>query len=123
MSARLLVGLAAVTAAFAGGYSLPGRSVLNDAAVITGNGKAIDGDSVLVGSGKSVVDVRLYGLDAPEHDQTCKKKSGEDWPCGQEAMSELAKLVDGQAMRCEVIELEKTGGTAQSQNAFRAKSA
>jgi len=38
------------------------------AAVITGHAKAKDGDSVLIGLGRDMVDVRLHGIDAPELD-------------------------------------------------------
>ena len=37
---------------------------------ITGNAKVIDGDTIHIGSSK----IRLHGIDAPETDQTCKKK-------------------------------------------------
>jgi endonuclease YncB( thermonuclease family) len=86
-----------------------GRAQQEGAAVVSGTGRAIDGDSVLVGAGKSVVDIRLYGIDAPEHDQKCQTTSGAAWECGREAVAELAKLVDGRQLSCKVMELEKIG--------------
>ena len=104
-----VLALAAIGATFFAGYNFSRWSALNVGAVISGNGKAVDGDSVLVGAGKSVVDVRLYGIDAPEHDQDCKTLSGETWKCGRAATAELAKKVDDRPLRCEVVELERTG--------------
>ena len=82
----------------------------SDGAVIAGKGKAKDGDSVLVGSGKSIVDVRLYGVDAPEYDQLCNTASNEPWKCGAAAGKAMAELVDGRDVRCEVKSLEPIGG-------------
>jgi hypothetical protein len=55
----------------------------------------MDGDSLRVG-GK---EVRLFGIDAPEFDQTCKR-DGTDWSCGSAAADQLSKLVTGKQARC-----------------------
>lgn len=62
---------------------------------ITGEATAQDGDSLQIGTRK----IRLFGIDAPEFDQTCQK-DGETWPCGQAAKSQLADLVAGQRVEC-----------------------
>ena len=49
-------------------------------APVSGFGKSIDGDSLHVGD----KEVRLFGIDAPEFDQTCQRASG-DWSCGAAA--------------------------------------
>ena len=94
---------------FAAGHGNLARSQADGGAIVSGTGRAVDGDSVLVGAGKSVVDIRLYGIDAPEHDQKCEAASGHAWECGREAVIELSKLVDGRQPSCKVMELEKIG--------------
>jgi endonuclease YncB( thermonuclease family) len=105
---RRLVMVVALTI-FAVGHGNLAVSQAVGGAIVSGTGKAVDGDSVLVGAGKSVVDIRLYGIDAPEHDQKCETASGGPWDCGREAILELAKLVDGRQLSCKVMELEKFG--------------
>ena len=65
------------------------------AEVFWGTARAKDGDSLVVGSRE----VRLFGVDAPEFDQTCKR-SGTNWQCGLEAAQKLASLVTGREVRC-----------------------
>jgi endonuclease YncB( thermonuclease family) len=65
------------------------------AAPFYGTAQNIDGDSLTVG-GK---EVRLFGIDAPEFNQTCKR-AGQDWPCGAEAADRLSRLVTGKDVRC-----------------------
>jgi endonuclease YncB( thermonuclease family) len=62
---------------------------------IYGIARAGDGDALQIGSTR----IRLFGIDAPELDQTCKK-SGTTWACGREAADRLAKLVTGREVRC-----------------------
>jgi endonuclease YncB( thermonuclease family) len=58
------------------------RAQAFEGAIITGKGTAKDGDSVLVGAGKSTIDVRLHGIDAPEREQECKDEHGKSWAWG-----------------------------------------
>ena len=64
-------------------------------AVVHGIGQAKDGDSLMVGN----VEVRLYGIDAPEMGQSCKR-DGESWDCGAAAADALSKLVSGRSVMC-----------------------
>lgn len=63
---------------------------------VFGRASAVDGDSLVV-EGKRV---RLFGIDAPEFDQTCQK-DGAEWACGQTAKEQLAALVSGQRVECQ----------------------
>lgn len=57
------------------------------AAAPAGLGRAMDGDSLMVGE----TEVRLHGIDAPEYTQTCQR-DGHAWDCGGEAAYQLSKL-------------------------------
>src|SRR5688500_1831272 len=90
LARRILAALACLTGTCCGSQS--------SAAVASpfyGIGKAIDGDSLLVGNRE----VRLFGIDAPEFSQTCKR-AGQDWPCGSQSADQLSKLVTGKDVRC-----------------------
>jgi endonuclease YncB( thermonuclease family) len=60
-----------------------------------GIGRGGDGDSFTVGESK----VRLFGIDAPEFNQSCRL-NGQEWACGAAAAEELSKLVTGKQVRC-----------------------
>jgi len=62
------------------------------AAVLTGTALVKDGDGVLFGQ----VEIRLQGIAAPE-DSEIKREPG-----GAESTASLAKLVNGQTLRCEL---------------------
>lgn len=63
---------------------------------ISGAVRVVDGDS-LEAAGERI---RLYGIDAPELSQTCRK-AGADYACGQEAREALKRLAGGRAVECE----------------------
>ena len=71
---------------------------------VSGFGKSIDGDSLHVGD----KEVRLFGIDAPEFDQTCQRASG-DWGCGAAAADQLSKLVTGKAVVCTSVGTDDHG--------------
>jgi endonuclease YncB( thermonuclease family) len=71
-----------------------------------GLGQAKDGDSLLVGARE----VRLFGIDAPEWDQTCRR-GGKDWACGQDAAEELSKLATGKDISCVAVDTDEYGRT------------
>ena len=73
---------------------------------VYGLGRAKDGDSLMVGQ----TEVRLFGIDAPEFDQTCKR-SGEDWACGSAAADQLRKLVTGKDVMCSSMGTDQHGRT------------
>ena len=64
-----------------------------------GDGKSvhvIDGDSFRIGDRE----VRLAGVDAPEYRQLCWDAAGRTWPCGKEARTALARLLEDGALAC-----------------------
>ncbi len=63
----------------------------------------IDGDSLKVG-GK---EVRLFGLDAPEYNQTCFDIKEKEYPCGQVSRQFLIKLAGGKQVECVYAEKDK----------------
>ena len=65
--------------------------------------RVIDGDSFWRGD----TEIRLYGIDAPEYRQTCKDKSGQEWPCGREAMRALKQMIGGRDVVCEIRDTDR----------------
>ncbi len=63
----------------------------------SGTAHVIDGDSLKVDD----VEIRLSGIDAPEARQTCKDKSGKDWPCGLDATLALKRLTGNAKVECK----------------------
>ncbi|HEY7687095.1 MAG TPA: thermonuclease family protein [Dongiaceae bacterium] len=63
---------------------------------------AKNGDSVLVAG----VDVRLFGIDAPEWQQQCIL-DGRLYACGQAAHVALARRVNGKVLRCEQLDYDQ----------------
>jgi endonuclease YncB( thermonuclease family) len=72
-----------------------------------GRFKAIDGDSLRRGT----LDVRLYGIDAPELNQKCNDGQGTSYPCGREALRALSELVTGQDISCRSRDVDRYGRT------------
>ncbi|MDE8652253.1 thermonuclease family protein [Novosphingobium album (ex Liu et al. 2023)] len=66
------------------------------AQIISGKAIAVDGDSLEMSGAR----IRLFGIDAPEKGQTCRR-DGADWSCGKDAADLLASLVDGLEITCE----------------------
>jgi endonuclease YncB( thermonuclease family) len=75
------------------------------AAEITGRvTKVVDGDSLEIGSDR----IRLYGIDAPEGRQDCRR-TGQTWRCGDAAAAQLRKLVQGATLRCTPHDTDEYG--------------
>ena len=76
------------------------------AASLSGIGRSIDGDSLMVGE----TEVRLYGIDAPEFTQTCQR-AGQNWGCGSDAAYQLSKLVNDKQVSCTSLGADTFGRT------------
>ena len=71
---------------------------------VAGTATVIDGDTIRV-NGQAI---RLFGIDAPEADQTCDRE-GVSWECGKAATQQLANLVEGRTVECTVQSMDSYG--------------
>lgn len=68
--------------------------------------RVIDGDSLRLGSES----IRLIGIDAPELKQTCQDQFDKVYNCGQDARSELRRLIgNGYTTVCSMNKKDKYG--------------
>lgn len=74
------------------------------AQIIYGNPSAVDGDTLDFGGGR----VRLFGIDAPERNQTCQRAS-ETWACGEDATILLGSLIERQKVTWEQRDTDRFG--------------
>lgn len=73
---------------------------------LSGPAHAGDGDSLTV----SGISVRLFGIDAPELGQICRR-GGSQWKCGDEARRRLQAMLDGQQVSCRRVDTDEYGRT------------
>lgn len=74
--------------------------------LITGVASVHDGDTLEIHGTK----IRLFGVDAPEAVQTCRK-AGREYPCGREAALALSNLLGRQTVTCERRDTDRYGRT------------
>lgn len=67
--------------------------------------KVINGDTIIVANGY----LKLYGIDAPEANQTCANKHGRSYKCGQEAALWLKSWITGNQIECRVMKRDQKG--------------
>ncbi|WP_375282251.1 thermonuclease family protein [Pseudooctadecabacter sp.] len=72
---------------------------------LDGTVRVVDGDTIRVGDQT----VRLHGIDAPEHDQTCEDRQGRAWPCGAFVSERVHARYDGKSAICDVIDVDQYG--------------
>lgn len=74
---------------------------------LSGPACVIDGDSLMINGkrrfGKCAggTEVKLFGIDAPELEQTCIGPKDETWECGRAAGSLLLKAIRDRQVQCE----------------------
>ncbi|MFU8883628.1 MAG: thermonuclease family protein [Rhodobacterales bacterium] len=69
--------------------------------------RVIDGDTIDVGGTR----VRLYGIDAPEANQTCETEQQTVWACGAWVSQEVRAQYQGQQAQCEALDTDRYGRT------------
>ncbi len=69
---------------------------------------SIDGDSLRAANG---ADYRLFGIDAPELQQSCTEANGKSWLCGRAAKVKLTALIKGGNVACEARATDRFGRT------------
>lgn len=72
---------------------------------VTGQASVIDGDTIDIHGTR----VRLYGIDAPEHDQLCRDAHGGPYRCGQVAANRLDAFIGRQAVACVEVDRDRFG--------------
>ena len=77
--------------------SLLSTSTVADAIDLKGKPRIVDGDTMWIGPTK----IRLYGIDAPEGKQTCKKADTSEYRCGEMATFALAEIIETNWITCK----------------------
>ena len=78
---------------------------------ISGFAKIVDGDTIKINSKK----IRLYGIDAPEKKQKCKKtyltisfmSFTKDYMCGEVSTKKLIKKINKQKLNCNILDVDR----------------
>ena len=69
---------------------------------IKGKARIIDGDTIHIGKNK----IRLYGIDAPEINQTCTINKI-IWECGVVSSQALENIISEEEVRCEILDTDR----------------
>jgi endonuclease YncB( thermonuclease family) len=71
--------------------------------------RVIDGDTIAVRRDGVERRIRLYGIDAPELEQTCTDGSGAAYPCGARAAAYLTRLLATGPLVCWRRDVDRYG--------------
>ena len=74
-------------------------------AEVRGTIAVIDGDTIDVGGQR----IRLFGIDAPEQDQTCQTRQGVTWACGAWVTEQVRRLYGGKSALCRQVDQDRYG--------------
>jgi endonuclease YncB( thermonuclease family) len=77
------------------------------AAQIAGQATVVDGDTIEVAGTR----IRLFGIDAPEADQTCHDDDGKIYRCGQAATDALSAFLAQKPIICDTLHAAPNGAT------------
>jgi len=70
---------------------------------LAGRASVIDGDRLEIHGTR----VRLWGIDAPESDQLCRKQGSEHYRCGQKAANDLDAFNMRRPVECVEVDLDQ----------------
>lgn len=74
-----------------------------NAAEIEGTARVVDGDTIEIKNNK----IRLFGIDAPESNQTCQNKYSASYKCGTVSTQKLENKINKQKIRCTYSERDR----------------
>ncbi len=83
--------------------SIPNLSVSAEK-IIIGKAQVIDGDTIKINGKK----IRLFGIDAPEKNQICSKKSN-SYNCGLTSKKFLKEIIKNEKIECTYKNLDRYG--------------
>lgn len=78
---------------------------MEDAPTIYGSVRVVNADTLLI-QGKYL---KIFGIDAPEANQTCANKQGRSYPCGKEAALWLKNWVSSYEVECRIMKQDSKG--------------
>ena len=97
--------MALVISLAAGGA--PGSSRAQE---LAGQADVIDGDTLEIHGTR----IRLWGIDAPEHDQLCRGNDSEPYGCGAAAANKLDAFIAHRPVYCAPKDVDRYGRTVAS---------
>ena len=74
---------------------------------IVGRASVIDGDTIEIRG----IRIRLFGVDAPESDQTCHDEDDKIYRCGQQAAITLSDYIGAKTVSCAPQGIDRYGRT------------
>ncbi|WP_271504989.1 thermonuclease family protein [Bradyrhizobium sp. CCBAU 11357] len=72
---------------------------------LLGQTSVIDGDTIEIRGSR----IRLWGIDAPEHDQLCRGEDSIEYRCGAKAANALDQLIGARTVSCLTIDTDRYG--------------
>ena len=72
---------------------------------VAGDLRIVDGDSIVLDGQR----IRLFGVDAPERNQTCQGHDGSVYECGRDATTVLRELTANRTVTCTPRDRDRYG--------------
>ncbi len=72
---------------------------------IYSSAKVVSADTLLIGGRY----LRLFGIDAPENNQTCADRTGRSYACGRQAASWLKGWIADNELECRILQQDQNG--------------